>query len=375
MKMTAAILFEAGRPRPYRDSTPLMIDQVDLDGPGPGEVLMEVRAAGLCHSDLSAIEGSRPRKLPAIPGHEAAGIVREVGEGVTGLKVGDHVVAVVVTACNNCSYCYAGRPNLCEATKEARTKGTLQSGARRLHFRCDEINHYSGLSVFAQYAVCAESSLVAVDKSVPFEIAALFGCAVVTGVGAVLNTAKMPAGVSAAVVGLGGVGLSALLGLVASGAYPIIAVDAQPAKLELAKTLGATHGVLAGDQCAEEVRALTRGGVEFAFEMAGSIPAMSTAYAITRRGGTTVSAGLPDTTKTISYGHAAFVTDERTVKGSYMGSCVPRRDVPKYIELFKSGRLAVDRLYSGSFGFDGLNAGFDHLADGHSVRQVLLPHG
>lgn len=374
MEMTAAILFEAGKPRPYRTSKPLVIEQVDLDPPGPGEVLVEVRAAGLCHSDLSAIEGSRPRKLPAIPGHEASGIVREVGEGVTSVKVGDHVVAVVVTTCNNCQYCYAGRPNLCEATKEARTNGTLQSGARRLHLRAEDINHYSGLSIFAQYAVCAESSVVPIDKSVKFEIAAMFGCAVVTGVGAVLNTAKMPAGASAAVVGLGGVGLSALLGLVAAGAYPIIAVDAQPAKLELAKSLGATHGVLAGENCVAEVHSLTGGGVEFAFEMAGAIPAMSTAYTITRRGGTTVSAGLPDVQKTVSYRHAAFVTDERTVKGSYMGSCVPRRDIPKYIELYKNGRLAVDRLYSGSFGFDQLNEGFDRLADGGSVRQVLLPH-
>ncbi|MFZ2159926.1 MAG: zinc-dependent alcohol dehydrogenase family protein [Bradyrhizobium sp.] len=372
--MTAAILYEQFQPRPYVVSQPLVIDEVDIDGPGPGEVLIEVRAAGICHTDLSTVDGVRPRKLPVIPGHEVAGIVRDIGEGVTSLQAGDHVVGVVVTTCGKCQYCFGGRPNLCEATKSARANGTLQSGARRIHLRCEDLNHFSGISAFAQYAVCAESSLVRIEKNVSLEVAALFGCAVMTGVGAVMNTAKVPAGVSAAVVGLGGVGLSALLGLVASGAYPIVAVDSQQSKCDLARTLGATHAVLATSNCVEEVRDITGGGVEYAFEMAGSIPAMTTALAITRRGGTTTSAGLPATDKLISFRHAEFVTDERTIKASYMGSCVPRRDVPKYLELYRVGRLPIDRLQSGTIRFHQLNEAMDLLADGGTVRQVLLPH-
>lgn len=374
MKMTAAVLYQGGLPRPFRDSKPLVIEDVEIDRPGPGEVLVEIRSAGLCHSDLSAIDGSRPRKLPAIPGHEAAGIVREVGSGVTSVAVGDHVVTIVVTTCGNCEYCFDGRPNLCEATKEARAKGTLQTGSQRLRVGSTVLNHYSGLSIFAQYAVCTEQSLVAIDKSVPFQVASLFGCAVVTGVGAVLNTAKVAAGSSAAVVGLGGVGLSAVMGLAAVGANPIIAIDPQPTKLELALALGATHDVVADADCVARVRDITAGGVEYCFEMAGSIAAMTTAYGATRRGGTTITAGLPATTATLPLNHSSIVTEERTIKGSYMGSCVPRRDIPRYMELYRKGKLPVDRLYSRTIGFDQINEGFDELAAGLTVRQILDPH-
>lgn len=375
MKMKAAVLYDNNLPRPFRDSKPLVIEEVDLDPPGPGEVLVEIRAAGLCHSDLSAINGSRPRKLPSIPGHEAAGIVREVGQGVTGVAVGDHVVTIVVTTCGKCGNCLNGRPNLCEATKEARANGTLQTGARRLHIGNTPLNHYSGLSIFAQYAVCSEQSLVPIAKDIPFEFASLFGCAVVTGVGAVMNTAKVPAGVSAAVVGLGGVGLSAIMGLVAVGALPIVAVDPIQSKLDMARAMGATHAVqVAGDKFIDEIRDLTNGGVEFAFEMAGSIPAMNTAYAITRRGGTTVTAGLPDLSKSLALNHSSIVTEERTVKGSYMGSCVPGRDIPKFLELYKNAKLPVEKLYSRTIGFDEINAAFDELDSGNTIRQVLNPH-
>lgn len=374
MKMTAAVLYQGGLPRPYLDSKPLVIENVEIDRPGPGEVLVEIKSAGLCHSDLSAIDGSRPRKLPAIPGHEAAGIVREIGSGVTSVAVGDHVVTIVVTTCGNCEYCFDGRPNLCEATKEARAKGTLQTGSQRLRVGSTILNHYSGLSIFAQYAVCTEQSLVVIDKSVPFQVASLFGCAVVTGVGAVLNTAKVTAGSSAAVVGLGGVGLSAVMGLAAVGANPIVAIDPQPAKLELALAIGATHGVAADADCVARIRDITGGGVEYCFEMAGSIAAMTTAYGATRRGGTTITAGLPATTAILQLNHSSIVTEERTIKGSYMGSCVPRRDIPRYMELYRKGKLPVDRLYSRTIGFNQINQGFDELAAGLTVRQVLDPH-
>ncbi|WP_116083580.1 zinc-dependent alcohol dehydrogenase family protein [Tropicimonas sp. IMCC34011] len=374
MKMTAAVLHEQGLPAPYETSKPLVIEDVDLDGPGPGEVLIEIAAAGLCHSDLSTIEGLRPRKVPTVMGHEAAGIVQEVGAGVTRLKPGDHVVAVFVSSCGECRYCADSRPNLCTSSWQARAEGTLKSGARRLSRGGTPIHHYTGLSTFAEYAVVSENSLIAIDKAVPLEIAALFGCAVVTGVGAVFNTAQIRPGRSAAVLGLGGVGLNMLLGLVAAGAYPIIAVDLSPEKLELARSLGADHGIVAGtDTTVQEVHDLTGGGVDFAFEAAGSIPAMEAAYSLLGRGGTAISSGLPDPSKTVAYKHAPMVSDEKSVRGSYMGSCVPQRDIPLFMNLYLAGRLPVDKLRTGDVSFDTLNRGFDLLSQGKVVRQTLRP--
>lgn len=205
MKIRAAVMYEQGKPTPYVVSRPLVVEDVELDGPGPGEVLVQIAAAGLCHSDLSAIAGMRPRAVPTVVGHEAAAIIREVGPGVTNFKAGDHVVMVFVASCGHCAHCYGGRPNLCESSWEARTRGTLQSGARRLRVGDTVLNHYTGLSVFAEYAVVSQNSLVRIDHDIPLEDAAIFGCAVVTGVGAVVNTAKMPFGSTVAVVGLGGV--------------------------------------------------------------------------------------------------------------------------------------------------------------------------
>ncbi len=368
------MLYEQGLPAPYEHSNPLRIEEVRLAAAEKGEILIEVAAAGLCHSDLSTIEGLRPRKVPTVMGHEAAGIVREVGPGVRRFKPGDHVVAVFVASCGHCHYCANSRPNLCTASWKARADGTLLSGTRKLSCGGKDVHHYSGLSTFAEYAVVSENSLVAIDSSIPLEVAALFGCAVVTGVGAVMNTANVRPGDSAAVVGLGGVGLSALLGLVASGAHPIVAVDLSVEKLALARSLGATHGVIARTATTvQEVRDLTQGGVDFAFEMAGSIPAMETAYALTGRGGTTISAGLPDPSKTFAYAHAPMVSDERVIKGSYMGSCVPQRDIPRFMDLYLAGRLPVDQLRSGDVTFETINRGFDLLAIGKVARLTLRP--
>ena len=378
MRMTAAVLYEQGKPRPYATSKPFVIEQVELDPPGPGELLIQIGGGGLCHSDLSTIEGLRPRKLPAVGGHEGAGIVRALGPGVTGLAVGDHVVTLFVSSCGVCRYCAEGRPNLCDGSMAARAAGTLLSGQRRLRFLGDRkdtlLHHYSNLSVYAEYAVVAQSSVVKIDDDVPLDVAAIFGCAVMTGVGAVLNTAKVPVGGTMAVVGLGGVGMCALLGGVVAGAARLIAVDVNPDKLGLARQLGATDTALATDKdCIAEVKELTKGGVDYVIETAGSIAAMQTAYAIPARGSTTVSVGLPQPSQLFSFAHSQLVTDERTIKGSYMGSCVPKRDIPRFIELYKRGKLPIDRLRSGTLGFDGINAGFDKLADGAVLRQVLVP--
>jgi alcohol dehydrogenase len=373
MRIRAAVLHEMGAPAPYAQSKPLKIETLELDPPGEGEVLVEIKAAGLCHSDLSVIEGARPRPMPMALGHEAAGIVRDVGPGVHTLAPGDHVVLVFVPSCGHCVPCAEGRPALCEPGAGANGTGTLLSGARRLHGGGKAINHHLGVSAFADHAVVSVNSCVKVDKSLSFEEAALFGCAVITGVGAVLNTARVKAGSRVAVIGLGGVGLNSLLAASVAGARQIVAVDLRDDKLALARQLGATDTVNAGAADAvERIRALTHGGVDYAFEMAGSIPALELAWKITRRGGETVTAGLPHPQKTMAFAPVQLVGEERTMKGSYLGSCVPLRDIPIYIDLYRAGKLPVDRLMSDRIALDDINAAFDRLASGATVRQVVV---
>ncbi len=374
MKIRAAVLEEMQRPRPYASSKPLVVGEVDLDPPGEGELLLKIHAAGLCHSDLSTINGDRPRQMPMLLGHEAAAEVLEIGRGVTDMKVGDHVVLVFMPSCGHCLPCAEGRPALCEPGAKANGAGTLLSGGMRLKRRGQTVYHHIGVSAYADYAVVSRRSVIRIDKSLPYEEAALFGCAVVTGAGAVINTAKVPAGSSAAVVGLGGVGLMAVMGARVAGCRQIVAVDMLSSKLALAKECGATHLVDASKvDAVEAVRDLTGGGVDFGFEMAGSAKALELAYKITRRGGTTVTASLPHPTHTAAIPVTNLVAEERTLKGSYVGSAVPERDIPRFIALYQQGLLPVDKLMSERIGLDDINAGFDRLADGASVRQILLP--
>ena len=373
MKIRAAVLNTIGAAHPYAQSRPLSIDEVELDPPGHGEVLVRMAAAGLCHSDLSVINGDRPRPLPMALGHEAAGVVEEIGPGVDDLAQGDHVVMVFVPSCGHCLPCSEGRPALCEPGAAANTKGTLLSGARRIRRKGESVNHHLGVSAFAEYATVSRRSIVRIDRELPLDEAALFGCAVLTGVGAVVNTARMPAGATAAVIGLGGVGLAALLGAVAAGASRVVAIDLAEDKLELARKLGATDTFNARkESCAEEVRAATGGGVEYAFELAGSVKAMELAYRITRRGGTTVTAGLPPPSANFSFPQVSLVAEERTIKGSYIGTCVPVRDLPRYISLYRQGRLAVDKLLTHRLKLEEINEGFDRLHGGKAIRQVVL---
>jgi alcohol dehydrogenase len=372
MKIRAAVLNEMGAPTPYAQSKPLSIEEIELDPPGPGEILVRIAAAGLCHSDLSVIEGNRPRPMPMALGHEAAGVVEELGPGIDDLKKGDHVVMVFVPSCGHCLPCSEGRPALCEPGAAANGAGTLLSGARRLHRNGQDVHHHLGVSGFAEYATISRRSCVKVDRELPFDEAALFGCAVLTGVGAVINTAKVPAGSTVAVVGLGGVGLSSILGAVVSGASRVVAVDLSDEKLGLARQLGATDTFNAGSPDAvNEIRDALNGGVEYAFEMAGSVRALDLAYKITRRGGTTVTAGLPNPTHTFALPPVNLVAEERTVKGSYIGTCVPVRDVPRYVDLYRRGKLPVDRLMSKHLKLEEINEGFDLLAQGKVVRQVV----
>ncbi len=373
MKIRAAVLEAIGAAAPYAQSKPLKIREVELDPPGAGEVLVRIRAAGLCHSDLSVISGDRPRPVPMVLGHESAGEVVECGAGVSDLAPGDRVILVFMPSCGGCLPCMEGRPALCEPGASANGAGTLLGGARRLHAGETPLNHHIGVSCFAEYAVVSRRSCVKLDADISHAEASLFGCAVLTGAGAVINTARLNAGQSAAVLGLGGVGFSALLAAVASGARDVVALDLNDDKLALARSLGATATVNAGaPDAADQVKALTRGGVDVAFEMAGAIPALELAWAVTRRGGCTVTAGLPNPSQRFALPPVQMVAEERMLRGSYIGSAVPARDIPRYIALYQQGRLPVDRLMGERLTLDTINHGFDRLASGQSLRDVLL---
>ncbi|MBK5207724.1 MAG: zinc-dependent alcohol dehydrogenase family protein, partial [Polaromonas sp.] len=329
--------------------------------------------AGLCHSDLSVISGDRPRPVPMVLGHEASGEVVECGPAVTDLVPGDRVVLVFMPSCGCCMPCMEGRPALCEPGAASNGAGTLLSGARRLHLNGESVNHHVGVSCFADYAVVSRRSCVKLEAELSHAEASLFGCAVLTGVGAVINTARLQAGTSAAVLGLGGVGFSALLAAVASGARKVVALDLNESKLALARELGATATINASDpDAAEQVRSLTKGGVDYAFEMAGAIPAMELAWRITRRGGTTVTAGLPHPDKRFALPPVQLVGEERTLRGSYIGSAVPARDIPRYVEMYQRGKLPVNRLMGEKLALEDINRGFDRMASGMAMRDVVL---
>lgn len=374
MQIRAAVLNQMEQPRPYAQTRPIVIETVNLAGPGPNEVLVKITAAGLCHSDLSVVNGDRPRPMPMALGHEAAGIIEETGPGVLDLARGDSVALVFVPSCGHCLPCLEGRPALCEPGAAANTAGTLVGGHRHLS-RSDgtPLNHQLGVSCFADYAVVNRGSVVKVTPDLAPEVAAIFGCAVLTGVGAAINSAQVRLGQTVAVLGLGGVGLSAVLGALALGAREVIAVDTLPAKLDAALTLGATRAFRADDpDLVAQIKAATKGGVDVAIEAAGSVRALDAAYRMTRRGGTTVTCGLPPPAHTFNLPAVNLVAEERTLKGSYLGSAVPARDIPHYIELFTAGRLPVDKLISHRLRLDQINEGFDRLASGEAVRQVIL---
>lgn len=375
MRMTAAVMHEQGLPAPYAQSQPFRIEEVEIEAPGEGEVLVEIGGAGLCHSDLSTVAGMRKRTLPVVGGHEGAAIIRELGPGVSGLAVGDHVVMSNISSCGHCRPCLNARPVLCESVAAPRTKGLLANGRCRMTLGGKPVYHYSGVSSFAQYSVAVPNSLIKIDPSVPLDVAAMFGCAVVTGAGAVFNTARVRPGQSVAVFGLGGVGLNAVMAAKVAGASQIIGIDLLDAKFPLATELGCTHTINARDpKIVETVKDLTGGGVDFAFEVSGSKPAMTTAYSITAKGGEIVCIGLGATGDLYQYAHAGLVAEEKVIRGSFMGSSNAERDIPLLIQMYKDGRMPVNKLKSKSMGFGDLNEALDLLDRGEVVRQILLPN-
>lgn len=372
-QVRAAVLRASGVLGPYVETRPLNFEYVDLDPPGPGELQVRIRAASLCHSDLSAINGDRPWPVPLVIGHEAAGEVSAVGPEVRGFSVGDPVALVFKPFCGHCVPCLSGRGGLCEPGSAANASAQLLGGYQRLRHRGEPLHHHMGVAAFAEKVTVSQHSAVKIPAGVPWEIAALFGCAVLTGAGAVFNTAAVGAGSTVAVVGLGGVGCAALMAARASGATIRIAIDLVPEKLAFAQTIGATHTILASDPAVvSQVKEITGGGVEFAFEMAGAVAALDLAYRVCRRGGTMVSAGLPNPSLQWALPAVSLIAEERTIKGSYMGSAVPVRDIPRYIALYRDGLLPVDRLLERTIALEELHSALDALASGRALRQVVV---
>lgn len=367
MKIIGAVLERSGDPQPYGRSRPVSLATVDLEGPGEHELLVRVDAAGVCHSDLSVVNGDRPRDLPMLLGHEAAGIVLEVGAGVVDIVPGDLVVATFLPRCGVCRACSTDGRVPCEAGSAANGRGELLGGGRRLTRDGSDVNHHLGVSGFASHAVMHRSSVVPVGANVPADVAALMGCAVLTGGGAVINAAHPKPGERLIVVGLGGVGMAALLVALAHDDVEVIGVDATPSKLDAARQAGA-HRVFS------PAEALDSGiTAESVIEAAGNARAFETALALTAVGGTTVSVGLPRADARASVSPLDLVGGARSIVGSYLGSAVPARDIPIFVDLWRNGRLPVEQLISGRLPLSQINEAMDDLASGRALRQIIDP--
>lgn len=370
MKSVAGLIQIAGAPLPYANSRPIELVEVDLIPPSEGEVVVRIEAAGICHSDLSVVNGTRQRPLPIVGGHESAGVVVEVGPGVRTLSVGDHVTSVFLPSCGTCNECKSGFQAFCSIGAAANARGEMIRGGSRINFEGGPVNHYNGISCYSQYAVIDERSLIKLPKDINFDIAALFGCALLTGIGAVRNAAQAKPGQALGVWGLGGVGLSALIGGVISGATPIFAIDPVESKRKLALELGA-HFALHPD---ENLRDYLPNGVAVAVECAGIAKTLQAAYEATSRGGTTVTVGLPPASELLAISALSLTSDIKTIKGSYLGSANPRKDVPEFVEFWRSGRLPVEKLLSATRPMSEVNEAMDALHGAQVIRQVIRPN-
>ena len=364
-RISGAVLEQIGLPRPYTDSRPLTIAELDLAPPGESELLVRIEAAGLCHSDLSVVDGNRVRPVPMLLGHEAAGVIEQAGAAVPDLTVGQRVVMTFLPRCGHCPACATDGLTPCEPGSAANAAGTLMSGARRLSRDGQPVNHHLGVSGFATHAVVDRTSVVPVDSDVPPVVASLLGCAVLTGGGAVLNVGKPQPGQTVVVVGLGGVGMAALLTALAYDDVRVVGVDQLSDKLERASALG-VHEAYTPDEARERGLKAT-----VVVEAVGHTSALETAVGLTAPGGRTITVGLPPPDARISVSPLGFVAEGRSLIGSYLGSAVPARDIPRFVSLWRSGRLPVESLVSSTITLNGINEGMDQLADGRAVRQVI----
>lgn len=365
MQIRGAVLRAIGAQRPYAVSAPIETADLQLDEPGPNEVLVRIEAASVCHSDLSVVNGSRPRPVPMLLGHEAAGRVEALGEGVDSVAVGQRVVITFLPRCGDCSGCATGGRAPCVLGSQSNGAGELMSGGSRLSEHGNSVAHHLGVSGFATHAVVDQRSLVPVDDDVPAEIAAVLGCAVLTGGGAVLNVAKPGPGSSLAVVGLGGVGLAAMITALAFDGVHVIAIDPLESKLQTALELGAHEAFTPEQATARGVRA------DVVLEAVGRASVFAFSMSITAFGGTTITVGLPAPEDTIDFAPLGLVAEGRSVVGSYMGSALPARDIPRFVEMWRGGRLPVERLITSHIGLEDLNLAMDQLAEGTQLRQVI----
>jgi alcohol dehydrogenase len=366
-----AVLRERGLPRPYVESRPLEIVELELPDPGPGELLVEIGAASLCRSDLSVVTGARVWPLPMVIGHEAAGKVTAVGPDVTSLTPGNDVVLVYLPQCGECVRCRGGEGWLCDVGATANQKGELLTGGTRLTHHGEKLHHHMGVAAFAEYTLVSEASAVKVPPGLAAQDTCVFGCAVLCGAGTALNTTGVGEHDSVAVVGLGAVGLSAILGAKVAGAERIVAIDRLETKLASALSLGATDVLVAEEQTPVRVIEQTAGGVDHAIEASGTLEGFELAMRLVRRGGTVTTLGLPGQAVSHDLELASLVVRGVTIRGSYLGSCVTSRDVPYFIELYRKGRLPADQLISHHIQLDDINAALDRLADGEALRQVI----
>ena len=366
MDVKAAVAFKVGEP--------LIIETVQLDGPKAGEVLVEVKATGVCHTDEFTRSGADPEGLfPAILGHEGAGVVVEVGAGVTSLAVGDHVIPLYTPECRKCSYCLSGKTNLCQAIRETQGKGLMPDGTSRFSYKGKPIFHYMGTSTFANYTVVPEIALAKIRNDAPFEKVCYIGCGVTTGIGAVINTAKVEAGSTVAVFGLGGIGLNVLQGARMVGAKTIIGIDTNNERIDMAKKFGMTHFLNPNetDNIIEAIADLTDGGVDYSFECIGNTDVMRTALECCHKGwGESVIIGVAGAGEEISTRPFQLVTG-RVWKGTAFGGARGRSDVPEIVNWYMDGKINIDDLITHVMPIDEINTAFDLMHAGKSIRSVI----
>ncbi|MBS1718212.1 MAG: Zn-dependent alcohol dehydrogenase [Armatimonadetes bacterium] len=364
MKIKAAVLFAP--------QTPFKMETLDLQGPQKGEVLVKMEAAGVCHSDWHLVTGDSKHPMPLVAGHEGAGIVAALGEGVTGLKVGDKVSLNWANYCGECYYCKRGRPGLCETFFKTNKAGFMPDGTSRLSLNGEPVRQYCALACFADHAVVPRSSCVKMPDAVPSSVAAAIGCAVTTGVGSVLNTAQVEPDASIAVFGAGGVGLCTVMGAKLAGARSIIAIDPLESRLEAAKSFGATHGLQPSDSVIDQIFEITEGrGADYVFEAAGSSAVQELAIKAARRGGTVVFSGLSPVDSTFPLSGALLVRQEKAVMGSYYGTAIPHEDFPKFGDLYLKGQLPIDRLITRSYPLEQINEAYADMLSGAITRGIL----
>lgn len=365
MRIKGAVLNRVGESRPYNQSKPLSVLDLELDEPKPEEILVRMEAAGICHSDLAVVEGVRVRPVPMLLGHEASGRVEKVGSAVNDLQVGQRVIMTFSPRCNDCVGCRSmGRTN-CVYGGKANGVGELLSGGIRIHDGNKDIFHHLGVSGFATHAVVHRSSVVPVEDDVPPAVAALLGCAVLTGGGALINVGELSENSKLVIVGLGGVGLAGLLTARAVGVQSITAIDVNDKKLDLAQKLGATEAMTPQVASERNIKA------DVVLEAAGNLRAIETAIAATAAGGMTILAGLTSPNVQLSISPLALVAEGRRIIGSYLGSSLPSRDIPYFVELWRAGKFPIELLVSGTISLEDINIGMEELASGEALRQII----